>query len=330
VVIILAGLVVCGLVIVAGGLLFVTGAVSAFGMKGAPGERFQLQEVTLEGKQGQPKIVQIPVTGMITSGSLGGETSSAELLEAQLDRARKDDNVKAILLTLNSGGGGVTGSDIMHQKVMEYKKATGEPVVACMRDIAASGAYYVAAGCDRIIAHPTTVTGSIGVIVPLYDATELMKSIGVKSDPVTSGKFKDMGSPFVEQPEGEREKERELFQELVDSMYERFVKVVAEGRGLDAEKVKEIADGRVFTSQKAVDLGLVDSIGYYEDAVSRVKESAGIEDAHIVTYKRILTLSDMFGRLVSGHEVNLNVAGNRPMLSAGQPMYLWTPPAQNQ
>lgn len=326
-IVLLAGGVVGILLLVALGLFMFTGAVSAFKMGGASGEGGQFREVTLQGEKGQPKVVQVPLKGFMTTGAMGDETASAEMFQDRLEKAREDDDVRAILLNVNSGGGGVTAADIMHQEVLEYREATGQPVVACFNDVAASGAYYVAAGCSKIMAHPTTVTGSIGVMIAMYDATELMDKLGVESDPVVSGKFKDMGSPFVDQSKEEDEAEREIFQNLVDDMYARFVDVVAEGRGMKADKVEEVADGRVFTSQKAKELGLIDSIGYHDDAVERLKKMAGLEEVHLVRYKRVMSVSDIFGRLAGGPRLKLDLGGARPRLQPGQPLYLWRPPS---
>ncbi len=329
-IVLLAGGVVGILLIVALGLLMFTGAVSAFKMGGAGGEGRQFREVTLQGEKGQPKVVQVPLKGFIATGSMGDETASAELFQDRLEKARQDDDVRAILLNVNSGGGGVTAADVMHQEVLDYKEATGEPVVACFNDVAASGAYYVAAGCNKIIAHPTTITGSIGVMIAMYDATKLMDRLGVESNPVVSGKFKDMGSPFVDQPKKEEEAEREIFQNLVNDMYARFVDVVAEGRGMKPEKVKEVADGRVFTSQKARKLGLIDDIGYHDDAVERVKKVAGLEEVHLVRYQRVMSVSDIFGRLASSPQFEVNLGAAGPRLQPGQPLYLWRPPAAQE
>jgi protease-4 len=309
------------------GLFLVTGAASAFDKGGMAGKQYRFTEVTLRGEKGQPKVVQVPLRGFITTSSMGDDSTPAPLFRARLEKAREDDKVRAVLLSVNSGGGGVTASDIMHQELTEYRKKTGDPVVACFQSVAASGAYYVSAGADEIVAHPTAVTGSIGVMMALYDATGLMDKLGVKSNPVVSGKFKDMGSPFVEQSKEQEEAEREVFQNLVDGMYRRFVDIVAEGRGMKPKEVEKIADGRVFTSKKAKELGLVDSIGYRDDAISRLKKKTGAKNVHLVRYERVLSFSELVARVASGPTLDLGLSGGRSRLQPGQPMYLWQPPA---
>src|SRR5262249_22941878 len=163
---------------------------------------------------------------------------------------------------INSPGGAVTASDILYQDLVRFRAETGKPVIACMMDVAASGGYYVAMGCDRIYAHPTTVTGSIGVIMSLYNATGLFHMLGVKSDPIKSGPNKDIGNPGRPMTE----EERAILQQMVGSFYDQFVQVVVRGRPeLPEERIRALADGRVYTGLDAKKLGLVDEIGYLDD-----------------------------------------------------------------
>src|SRR5262245_25067286 len=193
------------------------------------------------------KVALIDVEGMLLNARgrsrFGSGDNPVSLFRERLDAAAQDRRVKAVVLRINSPGGAVTASDIMYQDLCHFRKETGKPVVACMMDVAASGAYYLAVGCDRVYAHPTTVTGSIGVIMSLYNASGLLGMIGVNSDPIKSGPNKDLGNPARPMtPE-----ERAILQGMVDCFYDQFVQVVVRGRGLPEERVRALADGRVYT-----------------------------------------------------------------------------------
>src|SRR5207244_4132109 len=163
-----------------------------------------------------------------------------------------------------------------------FRRDTHKPVVACMMDVAASGAYYLCMGCDVVYAHPTTVTGSIGVIMSLYNASGLFAKIGVTSDPIKSGPNKDLGNPARPMTE----EERAILQGMVTRFYDQFVQVVVRGRGLPEEQVRALADGRVYTGLDAKEAGLVDEVGYLEDAIRDATSMAGIKDAAIIAYDR--------------------------------------------
>ena len=232
------------------------------------------------------KVAIIDVEGMIlnakTGGLLGEGDNMMALFRERLDAAREDKRVKAVVLRVNSPGGAVTASDIMYQDVLAFRKDTGKPVVACMMDVAASGGYYLAMAADRTFAHPTTVTGSIGVIMSLYNASGLFQMIGVTSSPIKSGPNKDLGNPA----RAMTDEERAILQGMVDSFYAQFVQVVARGRGMPEERVRALADGRVYTGLDAHKLGLVDEVGYLEDAIARAKQLACVRDARVVAYDR--------------------------------------------
>ena len=308
----------------------VTGPPASFEGRFGAGKKYQFREVTLSGRSRQPKVVRIPVEGLIMGSGFGRSGDPVSVFKARLDRAQEDHKVSAVLLTINSPGGGVTASDTMHQYLKRFKQEEDMPVVGYMQDMAASGGYYVASGCDRIMAQPTTVTGSIGVMMPLYDASELMKHIGVEDTTVKSGKYKDMGSLLADKTEEQRQQERELFQQLVDHLHDRFVGIVAEGRDLDQARVREIADGRVLTSQQALERKLIDKIGYYEDAVQMTEEMANIAEAHVVEYQRVVSLSEVFGMWGKGPEVKIELGDRLPEALRSKPLYLWTPPADKE
>jgi len=285
-----------------------------------------------EGGPFAPKIALIDVEGIIMNRESGGFFSDGEhpvsFLVEKLDKAAKDKSVKALILRINSPGGSVTASDLMHGEVLRFKKETKgqRPVVAVMTDVAASGGYYVACAADEIVAHPTTITGSIGVIMQTVNFAGTMSKIGVKADAITSGKMKDAGSPLREM----KPEEREIFQTLINQFYDRFVKVVAAGRpGLTEAKVREIADGRVWSAQQALELRLIDRIGTLRETVTSLKEKIGVKKARVVTYNRPLGWKpNIYAESPAGpSQVNLiNVSLPPTWLQPGpQFMYLWVP-----
>jgi protease-4 len=276
------------------------------------------------------KVAIIDVDGIImncrSSGLFGDGENPVALFREKLDAAARDKKVKAVVLRINSPGGAVTASDIMYQDLLHFRQKTCKPVVACMMDVAASGAYYLAMACDVVYAHPTTVTGSIGVIMNLYNAAGLFTFLGVTNDAIKSGPNKDIGNPARKMtPE-----ERVILQGMVDGFYEQFVHVVAAGRKLPEERVRALADGRVYTGIDAKKLGLVDELGYLEDAIATAKQMAGIRDARVVAYDR----GEGFrGSVYSGLThipSNINVKLDLPGLSqrtGAAFMYLWEPGA---
>jgi protease-4 len=246
-----------------------------------------LEERVLSG-EGKDKIVLMDITGVITSeegsSTIGGTKKPGMLAEMRegFDRARKDRNVKAVVLRINSPGGGVTASDTLYHEIKKFKMETGVKVVAHFLDAGTSGAYYAALASDRITAQPTSITGSIGVIMLRIDATGLMQKIGVQTLEISSGEKKGMGSPF--RPVSAEEKK--IFQAMIDSLYGRFVSVIADERKMAPERVRQFADGRIYTSQEAKEAGLIDDIGYLDDAFVQARKLANLERATVVTYQR--------------------------------------------
>jgi protease-4 len=289
-----------------------------------------LREHTLSG-EGADKIAIIPVTGVISDKSvegLGGtRPSMVQELVAQLNKAARDPSVKSAVLVIDSPGGTVTASDIAYRELMKFRKRTGVKIVTAMMDLAASGGYYVAAATDRIVAHPTTVTGSIGVIFVRPNIVGLMEKIGARAVVTKSGAYKDMGSPFREPTE----EEDRLFRSIIDEYHGRFVAVVAEGRGMDPETVRKIADGRVLTGEQALGLGLVDRVGYLADAVEEARGIAGVgEDARLVVYRRSDFADDTLYNTATAQStgvpalIDLGLDGITAMPDAGF-HYLWLP-----
>lgn len=235
------------------------------------------------------KVALIDVSGLIVNehiGPLFGDSENpVSLFSEKLDAAARDANVKAVVLRINSPGGTVQATEAMYNYLRRFRKQAGKPVIACITDVGASGGYYLACGSQRILCQPSSITGSIGVMIQTVNFEGTMKMLGIKVDAVTSGELKAMGSPLKKLTE----QERQIFQDMVNEFYEQFVQVVAEGRsGLDADKVRKLADGRVLTGRQAVQAGLVDQIGYLQDAVADAKKAAGISKAKVVMYHRPL------------------------------------------
>jgi protease IV len=248
-----------------------------------------LQEHVIKKGTSSDKILVISIDGPIMDAEkkdfMGNtlDTSITARVKEELDLARKDPQVRAVLLRIDSPGGSVTPCDVIYNEIVTFKKEKKIPVVVQMGSITASGGVYIAASADRIIASPTTVTGSIGVIAQLMSAKDLLDKIGVKGETIKSGDKKDMGSPF----RSLTEEERALFQDVINSMYERFLSVILEGRkNLDEKRLRSFADGRIFTAKKALEYGLIDSIGYTDDAIAQTEKLSYSAGATIVTYSR--------------------------------------------
>jgi protease-4 len=212
---------------------------------------------------------------------------------AQFDHIAEDESVKAIVLRVDSPGGTVSGSDELHYRLAELAKERNLPVVVSMGGIAASGGYYVAMANggreDVIFAEPATLTGSIGVIIPHFDVSKLLKKFDIEDDSIASGPLKEMLSPTKDRTPELAERERKVLQSLVDEMFARFKQIVKQGRPkLDDEKLASVATGQIFTAQQAVDAGLVDRIGFLEDAITRAVELAGLtkDTARVVRYSK--------------------------------------------
>ncbi len=231
-----------------------------------------------------------PMSVSRDGGGFMARLTGTDAIVEQLKVLAKDDRVRAVVLRINSGGGTVAAVQEVHNAVQDLK-AHGKKVVASFGDVAASGAYYVACACDRIIANPGTITGSIGVIFSVGNVEGLFRKIGVKIEVLKSGKYKDIGSGYREMTE----EERGLLKAMLDSAYSQFVEAVRTGRGFSGEKVKEVAQGQLFTGAQALEAGLVDKIGSYEDAVKEAAELTGIKgepeiiEAPMPFFKRLLS-----------------------------------------
>ncbi|HLP15419.1 MAG TPA: signal peptide peptidase SppA [Bacteroidota bacterium] len=227
--------------------------------------------------------------GTIALIELKEPIESSENTVRLFKKYRENSSVKAIVFRVESPGGGVAASQEIYEEVRKTRDG-GKPVVVSMGSVAASGGYYVSCGASKIVANPGTVTGSIGVISQFVHITGLMDKIGISSTTIKSGKLKDAGSP-MRQP---TEEDKKYFQEMIDDVYGQFVGVVASERKLDLEVVKKLADGRVYTGKKAFELGLIDTLGTYEDAIALAGRLAGIKGTPTtIREKKKERLSDM-------------------------------------
>jgi len=226
----------------------------------------------------------------------------------QLKKYSKDTSIPALVLDINSPGGGVVPSQEIYEEVLKFKKS-GKKVVASLRSLGASGGYYVACAADTIVANPGTLTGSIGVIFEFPVMQELFRKIGVKFEVVKRGELKEVGT----WNRSMTREERDLLQSVIDDTYDQFVKAVVEGRGLEQEKVLELADGRIFTGRQAKDLGLIDELGNFEDAVKIAGKMGGIEGVPKTIRERPkkVTLVDI---LTQSFKVITNLRSNENLL----------------
>lgn len=295
------------------------------------GSRISPLEETVVSGEGDDKVLVIAIKGLISnkkSKTIFGnvmEVGMVERIRETLKKADADHHIKAILLKINSPGGTVTSSDIIYHQLKSFKNKKGIRVYAIFMDLAASGGYYVAQAADKIFAHPTSVTGSIGVISLKMNLKNLLDKVGVEFEVVKSGEKKDFLSPFrpftVE--------ERELFQETIDSMHQRFVDTVLENRpGISRASMKSLADGRIFTSQQALDFKLIDHIAYLDEAEELIKQDLAVQKLKFVVYSRPGQYkNNLYSALPYSPTINLlNVDLNfLPLNLESKFLYLWIP-----
>ncbi|MDR1611535.1 MAG: signal peptide peptidase SppA [Planctomycetota bacterium] len=270
-------------------------AIGGAGLKGAGGSGLErggpnVRKILVRpGEMGSGTIAIINVVGVIDgNGSPLEGSGMISVAGEQLRAAAEDDEVKVVLLQIDSPGGGLTASDMLYNEILRTR-AKGKLAVAWASSVMASGGYYVAAASDGIMASPTATVGSVGVMLQHFQIRELLDRLGVKVEPVISGSRKDIGSIFREMtPE-----ERSLLQQNVDHAQRRFVEVVAKGRGMDPAAVEPYADGRIFTSDEAKEAGLIDRIGYIENAIEWAEELAGEKGMRVIAYRRVFSLLDI-------------------------------------
>lgn len=238
------------------------------------------------------QILLIPLTGTVDTGSAGDRKglltkSGPGMLVELKDRlkvAEEDERIKAVVLRIDSPGGSVTSADLIYHELIQFKEKKKVPVIALMTDMAASGGLYIAMAADEVYALPTTVTGSIGVIMLLPGLKGLSDKVGFEMRVVESGKHKDIGSPW----RNLTDEDRKIFQGLIDKYYQFFLQIIMKGRqgkGLTMDELKQVADGRILDAESAQKAHLIDGIKYPQDVLERAKAAAGIKDAKVITYE---------------------------------------------
>ncbi len=229
----------------------------------------------------EDRIALVRVEGVI----LDSQTTVGEL-----KRFGDNPSVKAIVLRIDSPGGGVVPSQEIHDAVQRVRTKTNKTIIASMGSVAASGGYYIAAATDRIVANPGTLTGSIGVIMETANLEGLLKKLGVEGVVIKSGKFKDVGSPLRKMSD----EERSLMQLVMDDVHKQFIEAVAAGRALETSDVQALADGRIFTGRQAKDARLVDELGDLEDAIQLAADVVGIEgEPKVIEPRRRFSMRDL-------------------------------------
>lgn len=253
-----------------------------------------IKEKEIQAGSKNERILLLDLDGSIVAGSGYSFTGSGynhDFFLKQLDKVLDDPTIKGILFTINSPGGGVYESAEIREKLLKIKDA-GIPIYVSMKNLAASGGYYVAADADKIFANPETWTGSIGVISQTMDYAGLMEKYGVRSHIYASGRNKAMGSPYKEPSE----EEVAIWMSLINESYDKFVKIIAEGRNMPEDKVRQLADGRIYSAKQALENGLVDKIGNSEDALEALIADNNIAYPSVFKYSLPTdSLSEIFG-----------------------------------
>lgn len=272
---------------------------------------------------GEAKVARIAVDGVIMRGSEGGffdvPVDKIERILAEIRAAQNDDDIVGIILEVDSPGGGVTPSDEIYDALKKFKDSDNDrKVVVLMRDLAASGGYYVSMAGDCLIAQPTAIVGSIGVIMQSMNLKGLGDKVGVRDVTIKSGKNKDLLNPFGEVDTNHVA----VLQKMIDTTYERFFRIVRENRPIDEAKLREIADGRIFDASEALQLKLIDQLGYWDDAMKKMAELLGEEDIKVVRYESRVSVFDRLMSAKTPVAVDL-----KALQEAARPkmQYLWQP-----
>ena len=308
-------------------LLWTTGCINLeLPLFGGPLE----QQVVL-GQSG-PKVLLLDIDGTIglqpesnALGFGGGESMTARIRQ-QLDLAARDGEIRAVVLRINSPGGSAIASQILHGEILRFKATHDVPVVAQMLGMATSGGYYVAMAADQVRAYPTAITGSIGVIMMGFDVSGLMDKVGVASETMVTGPFKDSGSPFRPM----RDEERAHLQAIGDDLLVSFVEAVDAGRpALDRAQVEGLADGKIYTARQALANGLIDAVGDLESAVEAARDAAGLSgEVRVVAYARPgERRENLFSMSAPVWNPQLGAQRWNPLFQQPGFFYLWMPGA---
>lgn len=290
-----------------------------------------LVEKVVEG-EGRPKLLLLDIAGFISEKEPDGaplarkKPSLVSRVRESLRKAEQDEDIAGVIVRINSPGGTVAASDIIYHEIKEFVSRKKVPVYACITGMGTSGAYYIATAADLITAHPTAVTGSIGVILLNFNLEGLLGKIGVTEKSIKSGTKKDIMSPF----RASTEEERRIMQDIIDSFARRFVDVIMARKNnqLERQELEKLADGRVYTAEQAVAAKLIDRTEYLDDTINGMKKELGIKEARVVSYYRpgdyrgsIYSTPDT-GAASGVNLININADGLE-MLSSPQFLYLW-------
>jgi len=258
------------------------------------------EEVTI-GKGNNISLIELEGTIAGSSSLMGDGIISPQEVDSLLNEAKKDSSA-ALIISINSPGGSVEPTQEIYNSIERFKEKSGKKVYVWMKEVAASGGYYLSCGADKIVAMPTTLTGSIGVIMNLVNSEELLKKIGVSLYTIKSGKYKDMGS--ISRPL--TNEERAIFQNIIDESYNQFLKVVSEGRNIPLDQLKNLAQGQVFTGIKAKEVGLIDEVGDLEDTIALVKKDLNIKgEPKIITHKKRVSFFSLLENVIPYTQLDL-------------------------
>lgn len=244
-----------------------------------------LQERLLE-EGGDDKILVLEILGTISQTAkrtpFSNELGMMERVDLMLRQAKKDEDIKGIILRIDSPGGGVSPSDLIYQRIMEFKKEQNVPVVACITGTGASGAYMAALSADKIVALPLSVVGNVGVLIPSISLAGLMDTLGIENQTLKSGKYKDVGNPMRDM----NDDEKKILMDVISEFYNDFIEKVKANRPVTKDDLIIISDGRIMTASKALEHHLIDKIGYYDTALETVSKLAKVENPTVVVYRR--------------------------------------------
>ncbi|WJY27961.1 signal peptide peptidase SppA [Sporosarcina trichiuri] len=258
------------------------------------------EENVLEGGGSTERIAVLEVSGVIQdtgpASPFAAPGYNHQLFMSQLADIQEDPTVKGVVLHVDSPGGGVMESSDIYDELVAIRDNSNIPIYVSMGSMAASGGYYISAPAEKIFVHPETITGSIGVIMESLNYAELADKIGIDFNTIKTGPYKDMMSPNREMTK----EERNMLQEMINDSYERFVGIVADGRGMSVDAVKKVADGRIMNGRQAIEAGLADDYGKLPDVVESLKTDLGLKDPTIFEYTSSDSLSSLFGMNVSG------------------------------
>jgi protease IV len=301
-----------------------------FNVNVVPGVK-PLEEKVIEG-DGERKLLIADVSGFISEKEPGGigmvqdKPSTVAQMKEILAKAEKDDDIAGVILRINSPGGTVAASDIIYHEIQQFESRKKVPVYACITSLGTSGAYYIAAASDMIIAHPVAVTGSIGVVLLNFNIEGLLDKVGITEKTIKSGAKKDIMSPFrPSTPE-----EQKIMQNIIDSFAARFRGVILARKNnrLDEKELEKLADGRIYTANQALAAGLIDRVEYLDDAIKDMKKALGLKEAKVVTYYRPGGYKgSIYSAAAPGSPSAINLinidTGSLEMLSSPQFLYMW-------